>query len=349
MGTKKWDIFISHAAEDKATVAHPLAAALRRAGARVWLDEHELTVGDSLTEKIDEGLAHSEFGAVILSPAFFSKHWPRKELAGLRAKEEEGRKVILPVWHNIDKPAITQFSPILADVLAANTEHGIDDVARKLIDVIFPAIGHDGYTPHRSAGRRLVEILESDPNKETLIEFLRFHQPDRYYLGWDVPLIIEERELFDMTFDAYMPSFGHGMDLTLVKFTEIWKTPFETDQQGGLKIRKEITDAVSAMDLIQQRDLVYDLSHDSNLRTKVWDLMALAPFFRNMKNITFEELDVSKLDVRDFRIYFFVYAGRRSEIDASAGKHDLWTPLRNYRHNISVRSYDHLLDAFLPR
>jgi TIR domain-containing protein len=86
MEAKEWDIFVSHAAEDKATVARPLAAALRRAGARVWLDEQELTIGDSLSEKIDEGLAHSQFGVVILSPAFFAKHWPRRNTVYLRLR-----------------------------------------------------------------------------------------------------------------------------------------------------------------------------------------------------------------------------------------------------------------------
>ena len=70
MKDKEWDIFISHASEDKTKVARPLAEALRKAGVRVWLDEHQLKVGDSLSEKIDEGLSHSRFGAVILSPAF---------------------------------------------------------------------------------------------------------------------------------------------------------------------------------------------------------------------------------------------------------------------------------------
>lgn len=141
MESKEWDIFISHASEDKATVARPLTSALRRAGARVWLDEQELAVGDSLSEKIDDGLAHSQFGAVILSPAFFAKHWPRKELAGLRVREEDGQKIILPVWHDVDKATISQFSPILADVLAANTDQGIDKVAERLLDVIFPPVG----------------------------------------------------------------------------------------------------------------------------------------------------------------------------------------------------------------
>jgi hypothetical protein len=55
-----WDVFISHAREDKAAVAKPLAKALSRAGLRVWIDEHEISLGDSLTTKINEGLAHSK-------------------------------------------------------------------------------------------------------------------------------------------------------------------------------------------------------------------------------------------------------------------------------------------------
>src|SRR5690349_18227727 len=103
MSDNLWDVFISHASEDKDAVARPLAEALTKGGARVWLDEHELKLGDSLTGKIDHGLARSRFGVVILSDHFFAKKWPRAELAGLRAMEEDGKKVILPIWHGVDK------------------------------------------------------------------------------------------------------------------------------------------------------------------------------------------------------------------------------------------------------
>jgi hypothetical protein len=73
-------------------VVLPLSAALRQAGVRVWLDAQELRVGDSLSAKIDEGLSKSRFGAIVLSPAFFTKHWSKKELSVLRAKEEVGEK-----------------------------------------------------------------------------------------------------------------------------------------------------------------------------------------------------------------------------------------------------------------
>ena len=140
MSDKKWDVFISHASEDKETVARPLADALQRAGVKVWLDINELTLGDSLSEMIDQGLAESEFGVVIISPAFFAKHWTRKELSGLRAREEGGRKVILPVWHNVTKEKVAEYSPILADAIAVSTDQGIEAVARKILAVVFDPV-----------------------------------------------------------------------------------------------------------------------------------------------------------------------------------------------------------------
>src|SRR5262249_52508745 len=56
--------------------------ALRRHGLRVWVDEFTLHVGGSLRSSIDIGLAQARHGGGIISPAFLSKEWPRKELNG---------------------------------------------------------------------------------------------------------------------------------------------------------------------------------------------------------------------------------------------------------------------------
>jgi hypothetical protein len=56
---KKWDVFISHASEDKAQLARPLASALNDRGISVWYDELSLKMGDSLRSSIDFGLANS--------------------------------------------------------------------------------------------------------------------------------------------------------------------------------------------------------------------------------------------------------------------------------------------------
>jgi formylglycine-generating enzyme required for sulfatase activity len=133
-----WDVFISHAWEDKEGIARPLAEALRRKGLRVWYDEFTLTLGDSLRRSIDRGLAQSRYGVVILSPSFFAKEWPQKELDGLVAREVPGEKVILPIWHNITADQIREYSPTLADRVAVKSDRGLDYVVKELLRVIKP-------------------------------------------------------------------------------------------------------------------------------------------------------------------------------------------------------------------
>jgi hypothetical protein len=135
-----YDVFISHASEDKENVVRPLAHELRRIGLRVWLDECELTIGDSLRRKIDAGLSHSKYGIVILSPAFFSKEWPNKELDGLFARENGKNKVILPVWHNVTANDVLKFSPMLADKVAISTTRGIVSIANTIASAVQPRV-----------------------------------------------------------------------------------------------------------------------------------------------------------------------------------------------------------------
>jgi hypothetical protein len=130
----EFDVFVSHASEDKVAVARPLALALKSRKLRVWLDEQELSLGDSLTEKIDQGLQRSRFGVVVLSQSFFAKSWPKRELDGLVARETAaGTKVILPVWHKVTLEDVAQQSPILAGRLAIDTGVGIERVADAVV------------------------------------------------------------------------------------------------------------------------------------------------------------------------------------------------------------------------
>jgi hypothetical protein len=128
-----WDVFISHAWEDKDSFARPLAKALQARGLKVWFDEFTLTVGDGLRRSIDYGLANSRYGIVILSPKFFAKEWPQKELDGLASREVSGVKVILPVWHDITADQIRKYSPTLADRVAVTSRHGLEYVVVELL------------------------------------------------------------------------------------------------------------------------------------------------------------------------------------------------------------------------
>ena len=131
-----FDLFISHASEDKDKFVRPLVEALSALDLRIWYDEHSLSLGDSLRRSIDDGLAKSRFGCVVLSKSFFNKEWTQYELNGLHAREIQKGKVILPIWHGIDKEYLLKNSPSLADKVAISTaSNDCDTVALKLYEV----------------------------------------------------------------------------------------------------------------------------------------------------------------------------------------------------------------------
>jgi hypothetical protein len=135
-----FDVFISHASEDKAAFVTPLANALKKHGLKVWFDKFTLRVGDSLHRSIEKGLARSRYGVVVFSPKFLAKNWPMAELDGLFEREMEGHKVILPIWHKVSSARMKKALPILAGKYALRSSDGIEEVARCLVETIRPEL-----------------------------------------------------------------------------------------------------------------------------------------------------------------------------------------------------------------
>ena len=128
------DVFISHASEDKKQVAKPLADHLITKGYTVWYDEYEIVLGDSLSEKIREGLKTSDYGVIVLSESFSEKVWTQKELAGMYAREVgEKRDVIIPIWHGVSHEDILKYDPMLADKKAVETSIGMSAVGDQVV------------------------------------------------------------------------------------------------------------------------------------------------------------------------------------------------------------------------
>ena len=133
----EYDVFISHASEDKDQIVRPLATALVERGVKVWYDEFELKIGDSLRRKIDKGLANSRFGIVVLSRDFIKKGWTNYELDGIVSKAVSGEQVMLPIGHEITKQEIVDYSPSLADKVARNTSsYTIEEIANEIAELI---------------------------------------------------------------------------------------------------------------------------------------------------------------------------------------------------------------------
>lgn len=132
-----FDVFISHASEDKDSVVRPLAGELQALGLEVWYDEFELTLGDSLRESIDEGLKTSNFGVVVLSEQFFGKDWSEYELNGLVQRQMAEDKVILPLWYDVSHADIVDYSPSLADLKAEPIDtDNIQDRASEIYRIV---------------------------------------------------------------------------------------------------------------------------------------------------------------------------------------------------------------------
>lgn len=187
-----WDLFISHATEDKDEIARPLAKRLMELGLEVWYDEFSLTLGDSLRESIDKGLSESRFGIVIFSKNFFSKDWPKKELNGIFAREE-GAGIILPIWHKIDESDIIKYSPILADRVAVNSSKGLDKVIEEILKVIKPQ------SDYLSNGKNILKVKKvPSPNKTDIISL-------EYYLEMaeDYFLELEMKDYSRKTIQLY--------------------------------------------------------------------------------------------------------------------------------------------------
>lgn len=123
LSDEEYDVFVSHAYEDKESFVDEFVEALRNQGLKVWYDTDKLKWGDSMREKIDKGLAKSRYGVVVLSPNYIAEHkyWTKAELNGLFQVETVNGKTILPIWHNLTKKQVVEYSPIIADRKAMTT------------------------------------------------------------------------------------------------------------------------------------------------------------------------------------------------------------------------------------
>lgn len=222
MDNKEWDVFVSHASEDKVDFVLPLSKILQQLGLKVWLDVGELKVGDSLSRSIDDGLSKSRFGLVILSPAFLEKDWPEYEFRSLLARELGREKVILPIWHNVSRENILRYSPNLADRLAISTaENSIEDIGLEILDVINP-------DSSKAVQRRIAFLKHMSSMKTEMIPFDQIHRskhrherlPD--HIVWRVRLI--RATLIDV-YPSSLESWVDGFlrDAHPTQEVEIWE------------------------------------------------------------------------------------------------------------------------------
>ncbi len=218
------DVFISYAFEDLDTIVKPLAMQLAELGVSVWFDQYAIKVGDSLHRKIDEGIANSRFGIVVISDSFFEKYFTNYELSGLLQKEVKGTKVILPIWVGVDDAQVRSFSPPLADRCACKWEEGLATVIRKLVEVIKPEVistlkKHPIIPlPILNTGREILQVVQAR---------------DSVYSGYDT------------TRDEAEINLVGGFIQEIQDWSDIWD---EVDVTGQMRAEKHLSEMMQELE-----------------------------------------------------------------------------------------------------
>jgi hypothetical protein len=112
--------FISHDSRDKDLIARPLANGLSSRLCTVWYDEYSLKIGDSLRESIESGIKDAKKCLLILTRNYLTNPgWGKKEFNSIFTREIiSSEKVVLPIWFDVTKEEIYDYSPSLLDTFA---------------------------------------------------------------------------------------------------------------------------------------------------------------------------------------------------------------------------------------
>ncbi len=130
----EFDVFISHASEDKEEFVEPLSKILVEHNISIFYDKESIDWGDSIPTKIDKGILHSKICLLIISPNFIRKKWTQREKDAFMMLDD---KKILPIWHKVSKDEVQNFSPTIASINAINTaDNTLEEIAVKLQQVL---------------------------------------------------------------------------------------------------------------------------------------------------------------------------------------------------------------------
>lgn len=131
--SKKFDIFISHAAQDTG-VARELADALERQGASVWIDAQQLAPGVEWDAAIEQALDDSKLAVVLITPESVMSPAQNYEMGIAIAKAAESRLRVVPVLTADAGPEAVPRAMRRLDSYHIGASHdGVTSLARQLV------------------------------------------------------------------------------------------------------------------------------------------------------------------------------------------------------------------------
>ncbi|MFE1803286.1 toll/interleukin-1 receptor domain-containing protein [Streptomyces sp. NPDC059517] len=153
MMNSAFDVFISHASEDRERIVHPLTQELASRGISFWVDTAEFEWGDDLVRGINDGMSRSTYTLVILTSNFVMKAWPRREFTSALSVEiskDEAR--VLPLFAGSEEEIeeMRRQLPLIHGKLFVQWQDNAAEVANKLENLL-------GRTKRLSAFRSIAD------------------------------------------------------------------------------------------------------------------------------------------------------------------------------------------------
>lgn len=135
-------VYLAHASEDKAMV-RPIAEYLMANGVEVWFDEWEIEPGDSLRQKMEDGLGVMTHFVVVLTETSIAKPWVAKEIDVGLVHQVGGKSRFVPLVVGVDA---SKLSPFIQAMLFLKLDPSSDADLKGLVDRLHgvsrkPALG----------------------------------------------------------------------------------------------------------------------------------------------------------------------------------------------------------------
>jgi hypothetical protein len=125
------NVFVSHRGTD-AKEAERLSNELVKAGHKVWLDSWKIDVGDSIVQRINEGLEGSTYLVLCYSSSGVLSPWMGREWMSFLAGQLNGKDVkLLPAMLTSGEPPAILDDIKYAD-LVKDWDKGVSDLLRAI-------------------------------------------------------------------------------------------------------------------------------------------------------------------------------------------------------------------------
>lgn len=132
----KRDVFLCHAGEDKTEFVRPFADELRANAITYWLDEAEIRWGESITRKVNDGLATSRFFIPFFTPAFYQRNFPEIELFNALDREIAENTTLILAILAIDPSLFKQRYPLLSSKRYMTWSLGKSAIVGELLKIL---------------------------------------------------------------------------------------------------------------------------------------------------------------------------------------------------------------------